>query len=53
MGKFRQVEWPDQGNLVSQALKLVLDFRSPDPNNLKKARRDKDIKKQISKQNQV
>jgi len=53
MGKLRRVEWSDQSNLLSQAMKSVLEFRTPDSDNLKKARRDKDIGKQISKQNQI
>lgn len=53
MGKLRRVEWSDQSNLLSQAMKSVLEFRTPDSDNLKKARREKDIGKQISQQNQI
>lgn len=53
MGKLRRVEWSDQSNLLSQAMKSVLEFRTPDSDNLKKARREKDTGKQISQQNQI
>ena len=42
-------ESSDRLHHLTKALKLGLEFRSPDSDNLKKARRDKDIKKQVNK----